>query len=207
MLVLQRWSRTYPAALFYSRLPSQIGTSSMFVILFPDMVLACGFTDSASLHQSPLSTTSICRASVLSPTTSLSIGWSIYLQSTNWYLQALAWLSFFRSPSPPFPFSLPISPFLHLFIHLFIRVFIISAIVSAVYNFFLAFSLIFPSRLFIFLSLFPLFSSIKMYHRARFIAAFLWNPAFLWLYLNYHKHHISDRVTHSISSSLIFIRS
>ena len=213
MLVLQRWSRTYPAILLYSMISSHSGLPSMFFILLLDMVFACGSTDTASLHQSPLSTTSIYRASLLSAPASLSIGWSIDLQSTIWYLQALFSLFFLCFPSPPFPFSLLISPFLHLhlFHHLFIHVIIISAIVSANSNFFLVFSLTFPSRLFIILSsLFSLFTYIKMYHRALFIrefsAAFLSNPAFLWLCLTYHKHNISDRVTHSISD-LIFIRS
>ena len=89
-------------------------------------------------------------------------------------------------------------------------IFIISAIVPAIYNFFLAFSLTYPSRLFIILSPFPLIFDIKMYHRALFIAtfseAFLSDPAFLWLYLAYHKQNISKRVTDSISP-LIFIRS
>ena len=99
-----------------------------------------------------------------------------------------------------------------------------------IYNFFLiAFSLTFPSGLFIILSPFSIIVDIQMYHRARFIAAFsaaflpnptlLWlhlayhralfitefsatflsNLAFLWLYLNYRKHNISHRVNYSIS--------
>ena len=124
MLVLWRWSGTYPATFLYSKLPSNSGISSMFFILFLDMALACGSTDTASLHQSPFPTTSIHRANLLNPPTPLSIGGSIYLQSTSWYLQALVLLFFLCFPSPPFPFSLPISPFIHrhLFTHLFICV-------------------------------------------------------------------------------------
>ena len=182
MLVAQRSSRTYSATLLYSMLSSYSGIPSMFFISFLDMVLSCGSTDTASLHQSPFPTTSIHKASVLNPPTFLSIKGSISLQSTIWCLQALALLFFFRFPSPLFSLSLPISPFLHL--HLFIRVFIISAIGPVIYNFFLAtFSLTFLSIFFIIPSSFPLIAYIKMYHRAHFTAefsaTFLSNPALL----------------------------
>ena len=172
MRVLQRYSRTFPYALFRCMISSYSGIPSMYPAYIRDMVFACGFPDSGSLLQSPFSISPIDKASLLNPPAILSIGWSIYLKSTIWYIQVLALLFLFFLPSPPFSFSLPISPSIHL-LHLFSHVFIISPLIYVLLWFCSVFFLAFPSWFVLAISLlFSSFADIKMYHRALFISKF-----------------------------------
>ena len=129
MLVLQRWKRTYPVALYKHMISAPVQICSMYLFLIIGTEFASGSVDTSSLHQSPSSNTPTYEASLLSSTPSLNIRWSIYQKSTIWYLPVIVLSFLFYYSSPLFSFSLPIAHVLHPAIHLWILVFIICALV------------------------------------------------------------------------------
>ena len=128
------------------------------------MVLACGSIGTASLPQTPFPTTSIHKASLLSPPASLSIGGSIYLRVKADIFKLLLYF-----PSFAFPLFHFLS-FLHfLFLCLFLLFFICIFLFASLCVFLL------------FLLLFRLFTTFSLL----FLWLFLQDVLLFSLYFHY----------------------